>query len=791
MKKHLETIWVRLLASIICAAAVLGMVYSILPSVIIWENGGKDRMNKDVQEKIYQNYAIYVYDELKNGREEEMEEFLSKHQLAAAVVKNEQTVENDVSEDSSENLSGAKTEEQPEDQNSESQIDTIGTSSDDMDLAGAYKLELSEGYYYNYNVDSLLAALKCGFYEEEHMIPTRVTEIVYDENTGIFYYETERGYYEVTYIYVGEGEYNYDYTLRSDGSKKYYYNSYYDKILDPQAFPTWEWVQIEDIDMYFGSGKTNDNIRIADNTQEIEDALCTESYYVTSMTLYYEDTEVLPTTTVYIWNLAEETYTATEATNLFIEWNTLLNNLTDVENEMPGLVIGYLLLLLFGILLLGFAAPSHKEQIGFFHKIPVFIYTFCVGCLLVFAIVIVVYLMDDIYAGNHYMPIDFSISVSLMLAAAGFFVGFLYLGNIIGRFKTGTFFRYSEFYYITKPVHRLSALAKEHVPLFWKGVGILVVITLIEFTILCVNCHSANNLVVWFFLEKLLVSGVVIYVLLQMKELQDGSSRIAQGDLSSPINTDRLLWEFKKHGENLNSVSESISLAVQDQLKSERFKTELITNVSHDIKTPLTSMINYVDLIKKENPSDPKLCEYVEVLDRQSARLKKLIEDLMEASKASTGNLAVELQECDIDVLLTQIVGEFEAKLNASALELIVEKPEETLKVNADGRHMWRVLDNLMGNICKYAMPNTRVYLTLQKLDGMAVITFKNISQSALNIPSEELLERFVRGDSSRNTEGSGLGLSIAQSLTELMGGTMQLNIDGDLFKVTLRFPVI
>ncbi|MBQ8518534.1 MAG: HAMP domain-containing histidine kinase, partial [Agathobacter sp.] len=263
------------------------------------------------------------------------------------------------------------------------------------------------------------------------------------------------------------------------------------------------------------------------------------------------------------------------------------------------------------------------------------------------------------------------------------------------------------------------------------------------------------------------------------------------GDMSQPIDTSRMFWKFKEHGESINKVSEGIALAVEERMKSEHFKTELITNVSHDIKTPLTSIINYVDLIKKEDVQDEKLQEYVDVLDRQSARLKKLIEDLMEASKASTGNLTVNLEECDVEVLLTQIIGEFEEKLQKNQLAVVVEKPDVPVKMMADGRHIWRVLDNLLNNACKYSLPGSRVYVSLKAEKREAVIVFKNISKEALNIPSDELMERFVRGDSSRNTEGSGLGLSIAQSLTELMQGTMKLEIDGDLFKVTLRFPIL
>ena len=220
-------------------------------------------------------------------------------------------------------------------------------------------------------------------------------------------------------------------------------------------------------------------------------------------------------------------------------------------------------------------------------------------------------------------------------------------------------------------------------------------------------------------------------------------------------------------------------------------KTELITNVSHDIKTPLTSIINYASLIGEEDTENQKIKEYSEVLVRQSERLKRLIEDLVEVSKASTGNLEVNLSPCDANVFLTQASGEYAEKLENSRLTLITKQPDEEIRIMADGRRMWRIFDNLMNNICKYAQPETRVYLSIENNDDQAVITFKNTSKEQLDISEEELMERFTRGDHSRNTEGNGLGLSIAKSLAELQNGSLKLEIDGDLFKAILSFPVI
>ena len=252
-----------------------------------------------------------------------------------------------------------------------------------------------------------------------------------------------------------------------------------------------------------------------------------------------------------------------------------------------------------------------------------------------------------------------------------------------------------------------------------------------------------------------------------------------------------MFGDFKSFAESLNNINKGLATAVNEKMKSERFKTELITNVSHDIKTPLTSIINYVDLIKKESIENENVKEYIGVLDRQSTRLKKLVEDLVEASKASSGSLAVNLLPCDIKVLLSQTLGEFEDRLSSKNLSAVINSPKNNVIIMADGRHLWRIFDNLMGNICKYALENTRVYIDIENSAEQAKIVFRNISKNQLNISAEELMERFVRGDSSRNTEGSGLGLSIAKSLAELQKGTLDVSVDGDLFKVTLTFNKI
>ncbi|MGN0483022.1 MAG: histidine kinase dimerization/phospho-acceptor domain-containing protein [Lachnospiraceae bacterium] len=319
----------------------------------------------------------------------------------------------------------------------------------------------------------------------------------------------------------------------------------------------------------------------------------------------------------------------------------------------------------------------------------------------------------------------------------------------------------------------------------WK-VAVLVVFLAIDF--IFSGVYFANYMEEVVVVEKIFIAIAGAYILVNLNRLQKGAKALAEGNLEQKVELAYLMPGCREHGEYLNAIQEGMQKAVGEKIKSERFKTELITNVSHDIKTPLTSIINYVDLLSKEELQNEKAEEYLEVLNRQSTKLKKLIEDLIEASKASTGNLKLDLLPCQADVLLTQTVGEYEEKLKANGLELQLKRPDEQVTILADGRYLWRVFDNLLSNISKYAQPQTRVYLNLEVTEKQVEIVFRNTSKAALNISAEELMERFVRGDASRHTEGSGLGLSIAKNLTEMMNGNFSLEIDGDLFKVTLRF---
>ena len=290
------------------------------------------------------------------------------------------------------------------------------------------------------------------------------------------------------------------------------------------------------------------------------------------------------------------------------------------------------------------------------------------------------------------------------------------------------------------------------------------------------------------FLVDLLILGLGITKAYHQEQILKGLKEISGGNLQYKIPLDKLSGNNKRIAEYINNIGSGLDAAVENSVKNERMKTELITNVSHDLKTPLTSIISYIDLLKRENFTDPKVLEYLDILEAKAARLKVLTEDVVEASKASTGNLTLNMTNLDFVEMLHQVIGEFEERFEEHHLTMMVHFPDEPSVICADGQRMWRVLENIFGNVTKYAMEKTRVYAEVQNARNQVIFSLKNISAQPLNFAAEELTERFVRGDVARNTEGSGLGLSIAKSLTELQGGKFQLYLDGDLFKVTITF---
>ncbi len=456
------------------------------------------------------------------------------------------------------------------------------------------------------------------------------------------------------------------------------------------------------------------------------------------------------------------------------------------RNPLQGLVISVLVMLLsfaFLVYAAGHRRGAEGIVLGAIDRIPIDVFSIVILIVEIVLFYMGVYAAVEIglprYAKAGFGLLGVFAVVMAVLALA-------YVLSLCTRFKAGKWWRNSVCYRVFRWCRDGIGFIFGNVGLLWKIVLIIGGISVVELYILF--RFNRGAVMMFWLLGKMLLCVVLSVLIVQLNELQKASQHMAEGNLAYKVNTAKMFWECRKHGENLNKINEGMTKAVDERMKSERLKTELITNVSHDIKTPLTSIINYVDLLSKEELHNDKAAEYLEVLDRQSSKLKKLIEDLVEASKASSGSLTVDSQQLEAGVFVTQTVGEFEEKAAAAGLDLIISKPDEPVYIMADGRHVWRVIDNLMNNICKYAQPGSRVYVNLEAAAFRVRITFRNISKYPLNISGEELMERFVRGDKSRNTEGHGLGLSIAQSLMKLIGGDMEIIVDGDLFKVILAF---
>lgn len=476
----------------------------------------------------------------------------------------------------------------------------------------------------------------------------------------------------------------------------------------------------------------------------------------------------------------------------------LMNYISESEGRFFSLsVISLVVSILLFIYLMcsaGHKRDEEKIHLSRFDKFPVDLLTVILGSSILGLAYTVICAAQEagemvfrtLYYNNAALPLIFSYCVlSVMLGITLFLVLCI---TISVRLKTETLIKSSAAYKCVHGIWKIVRGTAKRIPYIVKSVLIILGIMFLSFIILFFSFYDGTPLYIVGFIMSL--SALAIYIAVMFGDVKKGTEKIVRGNTTEKINSKYMFGNLKEHAENVNSINDGISRAVEQKMKSERFKTELITNVSHDIKTPLTSIINYVDLLSKENIESETANEYIGILNRQSARLKKLIDDLMEASKASTGNLTVNYSKFEIGIILSQALGEYEERFLNNNLEVVLNKPTDTLFIMADSRHMWRIFDNIFNNIVKYAQPCTRVYIDVQRKGGIVEILCKNISKQQLNISGDELMERFVRGDSSRNTEGSGLGLSIARSLAELQKGGFSVHIDGDLFKVRLAFPL-
>lgn len=484
--------------------------------------------------------------------------------------------------------------------------------------------------------------------------------------------------------------------------------------------------------------------------------------------------------------------------SILMEWSdSFTRNVDIITRLIPLEIVAFLISFIYLIVSAGRRKGSEQIHLSRYDKIP--------GEVIVFIVVVAgvffgtsnlffdfASTVDYVIYMNYYPfnPTELILSIFTILAVlfAEYLFLMIVLMRIVRRRKAGIG------YWDTSIFHMLGEKA---VCMYdaRKEVGRLLLLLIggIVCFLICSAFASGYGLI-----AALGVLGMIFIPFLMLKRLiqeaiwrnriYEGINHIAGGEPGYKINLDGMKSNERKAGEQINNLGEGLQIAVTQATKNERLKSELITNVSHDIKTPLTSIINYVDLIKRENIENEKVKEYIRVLDEKSQRLKHLTEDLVEASKANTGNLNLDMEKIDFMQLIHQTIGEFQDKFEERQLKTVVKLDKSPIWIYADGRRVWRVMENLLQNIYKYAMPQTRVYIESVTTSKKTTVTIKNISENPLNIPASELTERFIRGDVARTTEGSGLGLSIAKSLTELMNGTFELYLDGDLFRVSIGF---
>ena len=654
--------------------------------------------------------------------------------------------------------------------------------------------------------------------QEKTYIQVPIQGRVYDIDNGIFFYKTEDGYFRINTVALPvsvDGDYV---DFQYDSSQGAYYNQEKDRCLIPEYYLTlnafdstdhgWEsWNEIVldgqsfshmDIDfvredeigeiatMYYDSASADTLTYLGEEPNTDED----ENYFHYWVVYRVEE----PVISSMFWT-----------GDLYQQAVSTVHFLYELKyNLIICMVVSGILWLISTVIVLTMAGhirvkiepePGEKKakyadkvQEGFLQVLPFDIFT-AVLFGLVMAAAFGAYAMIDIGLSVH------GIVMAMFMLMLAYLIGLIWLADFAVRIKLGKWWRNTLVYKILAGIGRaikklfrkVFRFAEENISLLGKTALVVGAVSLLEFIVIVLTRHNVEVEILFWIFGRILLVVCIVLLLRQAGKLKEAGEKMARGQLNEKVDTKNLLWEFKKHGENLNQIVDGMNCALEERMKSERFKTELITNVSHDIKTPLTSIINYVDLLGKEEIENEKAQEYLDVLSRQSSRLKKLIEDLIEASKASTGNLPVNKQQMEMGVFLMQMLGEYEEKLKKSDITVLLTKPEEDVMVSSDGRHLSRVMDNLLNNICKYAYPGTRAFIDLKKTETGCIISVKNTSKYPINMKGEDLMERFARGDASRHTEGSGLGLSIAVSLMDLMGGSLRIETDGDLFKAILE----
>ena len=774
----------KITAFVLCSVAIVGIISSTVIAVITSNFSGTSSFEATLKKNIAGNYCSQMIYEYVHGDKNAMENMADNTNMRFAAVSSDKA-----------------------------EVDGVDTASEQGKLYGNVATLGKYDYAFRISADDLRgnspsSLIEAVTYNDETKLDVddlrnniRIERIVYSTQTKLFYVFLGDGNSYVipkVRIYMTDENGNdfsalYEITEITDGEQTSYayQNVFSGDMLDNSAIDRWYNVTCYDMaensESYcFEAGYDsyeNDSEIYVTAAVNAQNAVLPQDYEFAGIYEVYYPYDSENTGFYWIFVKMPDGKLADKG-DFFNKLEPFLDIMDFVERNITALYIIFVAVFLFtaGYLLVTAGKRKGSEEIKtrLIDRMPYMV------VLCIFGMGIALLCEGMFYMLEH-------IGMVIVLALLCAMIGLEFLLTTYVRLRSHTFIRYTACYYafslakrvwkyICSPVKKVWGYMTQNLPLFVMGSVAFGFFSLIEFG------TSASMAYGLYFIIKIIEYGLFIVFILQFDAVRKAARRISQGNLSQPLDTKRLIWIFKTYGQDLNNVSNGIENAVQEKMKSERFRTELITNVSHDIKTPLTSIINYVDLLEKEDIDNEKAKEYLEVLDRQTARLKKLIADLLEASKASTGNLKVNIEELDAAVLISQVAGEYTERFAQKQLELILKNETSPVMINADGRHLWRVFDNLMNNIFKYAQEKTRVYIDVIPKDNGAVITFKNISKCPLNISSEELMERFVRGDSSRNTEGSGLGLSIAQSLMQLMNGNMELTIDGDLFKVTLEF---
>ncbi len=508
-----------------------------------------------------------------------------------------------------------------------------------------------------------------------------------------------------------------------------------------------------------------------------------------------EDGEIIYCTHIVLSQVLSETLTVTASLpsnlidftvqdDVYIKLTRINTLISNKDNFIALMVVTAIVALICFVVLMttsGHLPEFEGVHLTFADKIPMELYLIPV-CIVLYGSLYVV--SETIYIDLESRLLQYLIFALCAGVSAGTVM--LVLMTCSARIKARRFFRntiiFGSLIWLFNFFRKLIKNRKYATKLKFIFIGVLI------YDFLCFLLIFSNAFLglLAFVIGNLVVLIAALVYAMGVRKLEEAARDISEGKTETVVDNDGLYFGLGRFAGYLNNINDGIQTAVDESLRSERLKTELITNVSHDLKTPLTSIVNYVDILSKENIQPDSAKEYVDVLVRQSQRMKKLIDDLVEASKAQAGAIPVALEKTDMSILLTQATAEYEDRLEANGLKLVVTTPEKPIMALVDGRLMWRVFDNLMGNILKYAQQDTRVYVSAEEIDGKIQIIFKNISKYELNISSDELMERFVRGDSSRSTEGSGLGLSIAKSLCALNNVDFNIVIDGDLYKAEL-----